>query len=77
MLSGVKDDIVPKEHLIPRFWETLIANREVPIIINGSEYKTGLGLERGKYTEFESVIVLFFTGFLILWVMFKFNLCFV
>ena len=57
MLSSVKDDIVPKEHIIPRFWETVIANRDVPIIINNSEYKAGL--ERGKYIEFESVSTFF------------------
>lgn len=50
MLSGVKDEIVPKEHM-RRLWE-VVAKRGEKKKLNGSEYKTGL--ERAKYIEFES-----------------------
>lgn len=49
MLSGVKDEIVPKEHM-RRLWE-VVAKRGEKKTLNGSEYKTGL--ERAKYIEFE------------------------
>lgn len=50
MLSGVGDEIVPKEHM-RALWEA-IARRGEKKKPNGSEYKTGL--ERAKYMEFES-----------------------
>jgi hypothetical protein len=49
MLSGVKDELVPKEHM-QRLWE-VVAKRGEKKKLNGSEYKTGL--ERAKYIEFE------------------------
>ena len=50
MLSGVRDEIVPKEHM-RRLWE-VVAKRGEKKKLNGSEYKTGL--ERAKYVEFDS-----------------------
>ena len=50
MLSGAKDEIVPKDHM-RRLWE-VVAKRGEKKKVNGSEYKTGL--ERAKYIEFES-----------------------
>ena len=49
MLSGAKDEIVPKDHM-RRLWE-IVAKRGEKKKLNGSEYKTGL--ERAKYIEFE------------------------
>jgi abhydrolase domain-containing protein 13 len=50
MLSGAKDEIVPKDHM-RRLWE-VVAKRGEKKKLNGSEYKTGL--ERAKYIEFEN-----------------------
>ena len=50
MLSGTKDEVVPKEHM-RRLWE-IVAKRGEKKKLNGSEYKTGL--ERAKYIEFEN-----------------------
>jgi fermentation-respiration switch protein FrsA (DUF1100 family) len=50
MLSGVRDEIVPKDHM-KRLWEA-VAKRGEKKKLNGSEYKTGL--ERAKYIEFEN-----------------------
>ena len=65
MLSGLKDEIVPKEHM-RRLWE-VVAKRGEKKKLNGSEYKTGL--ERAKYIEFENgshstLFFLFFYSFL-------------
>ena len=49
MLSGARDEIVPKEHM-RRLWE-VVAKRGEKKKLNGSEYKTGL--ENAKYIEFE------------------------
>ena len=49
MLSGARDEIVPKEHM-RRLWEA-VAKRGEKKKPNGSEYKTGL--EKAKYIEFE------------------------
>ena len=48
MLSGTRDEIVPKEHM-RILWE-VVAKRGEKKKLNGSEYKTGL--ERAKYIEF-------------------------
>ena len=50
MLSGAKDEIVPREHM-QALWEA-VAKRGEKKKPNGSEYK--VGLERAKYLEFES-----------------------
>jgi len=50
MLSGAKDDLVPKEHM-RSLWEA-IAKRGEKKKPNGSEYKTGL--ERARYMELEN-----------------------
>ena len=49
MLSGAKDEIVPKEHM-RALWEA-VAKRGEKKTPGGKEYKTGL--ERAKYMEFE------------------------
>lgn len=49
MLSGAKDEIVPREHM-QALWEA-VAKRGEKKKPNGSEYK--VGLERAKYLEFE------------------------
>jgi len=49
MLSGVKDELVPKGHM-RALWEA-ITKRGEKNKANGSEYKTGLG--RTKYVELE------------------------
>ncbi|KAF8184836.1 Alpha/Beta hydrolase protein [Pholiota molesta] len=49
MLSGARDEIVPREHM-RALWEA-VAKRGEKKKINGSEYK--VGLERAKYMEFE------------------------
>ena len=48
MLSGAKDELVPKEHM-RTLWEA-IAKRGARKTEGGSEYKTGL--ERAAYKEF-------------------------
>ena len=50
MLSGLKDDLVPKEHM--RFLWEAVAKRGEKKTSGGSEYK--VGLERAKYMEFEN-----------------------
>ena len=50
MLSGLKDDLVPKEHM-RALWEA-VAKRGEKKTSGGSEYK--VGLERAKYMEFEN-----------------------
>lgn len=50
MLSGLKDDLVPKEHM-RSLWEA-VAKRGEKKTPGGSEYK--VGLERAKYMEFEN-----------------------
>ncbi|KAH9476116.1 Protein bem46 [Psilocybe cubensis] len=50
MLSGAKDEIVPREHM-RALWEA-VAKRGEKKKPNGSEYK--VGLERAKYMEFEN-----------------------
>ena len=61
MLSGAKDDLVPKEHM-RSLWEA-IAKRGEKKKHNGSEYKTGL--EKAKYLELEngghSALIYFFS----------------
>jgi len=49
MLSGVRDEIVPKTHMVA-LWEA-IAKRGEKKNVHGSEFK--VGLERAKYIEFE------------------------
>jgi len=49
MLSGAKDEIVPKEHM-RTLWEA-VAKRGEKKTPGGKEYKTGL--ERAKFMEFE------------------------
>jgi len=49
MLSGVRDEIVPKAHMVA-LWEA-IARRGEKKNAHGSEFK--VGLERAKYVEFE------------------------
>ncbi|KAF5309028.1 hypothetical protein D9619_013595 [Psilocybe cf. subviscida] len=49
MLSGAKDEIVPREHM-QALWEA-VAKRGEKKKPNGSEYK--VGLERARYLEFE------------------------
>ncbi|KAF9559944.1 alpha/beta-hydrolase [Agrocybe pediades] len=49
MLSGARDEIVPREHM-RALWEA-VAKRGEKKKVNGSEYK--VGLERAKYMEFE------------------------
>ncbi|PPQ80128.1 hypothetical protein CVT25_001427 [Psilocybe cyanescens] len=49
MLSGARDEIVPREHM-RALWEA-VAKRGEKKKPNGSEYK--VGLERAKYMEFE------------------------
>ena len=65
MLSGAKDEVVPKDHM-RRLWE-VVAKRGEKKKLNGSEYKTGL--ERAKYIEFESgshsTFRIFFLWFLV------------
>jgi len=50
MLSGMKDDLVPKEHM-RALWE-VVAKRGEKKTPSGSEYK--VGLERAKFMEFEN-----------------------
>lgn len=50
MLSGAKDELVPKEHM-RALWGA-VARRGEKKKVNGSEYKTGL--ERAKYMEFDN-----------------------
>ncbi|KAJ3509926.1 hypothetical protein NLJ89_g4959 [Agrocybe chaxingu] len=49
MLSGMRDEIVPKEHM-RALWEA-VAKRGEKKKVNGTEYK--VGLERAKFMEFE------------------------
>lgn len=49
MLSGARDELVPKEHM-RALWEA-VAKRGEKKTASGAEYKTGL--ERAKYMEFE------------------------
>jgi hypothetical protein len=49
MLSGAKDEVVPKEHM-QALWE-VVARRGEKKKLNGSEYE--IGLKRAKYMEFE------------------------
>lgn len=49
MLSGARDDLVPKEHM-RALWEA-VAKRGEKKTSGGKEYK--VGLERAKYMEFE------------------------
>jgi abhydrolase domain-containing protein 13 len=49
MLSGLKDELIPKEHM-RALWEA-VAKRGEKKTSGGSEYK--VGLERAKYMEFE------------------------
>ncbi|KAF8908147.1 BEM46 family protein [Gymnopilus junonius] len=49
MLSGMRDEIVPKEHM-RALWEA-VAKRGEKRKLNGSDFK--VGLERAKYMEFE------------------------
>lgn len=49
MLSGAKDEIVPKDHM-RALWEA-VAKRGEKKTPAGKEYKTGL--ERAKFMEFE------------------------
>ncbi|KAG5646371.1 hypothetical protein DXG03_003694 [Asterophora parasitica] len=49
MLSGAKDEIVPKEHM-RALWE-IVARRGEKQTAGGREYK--VGLERAKFMEFE------------------------
>jgi len=49
MLSGAKDELVPREHM-RSLWEA-VAKRGERRKPNGSEYK--VGLERAKYMEFQ------------------------
>lgn len=48
MLSGMQDEIVPKEHM-RALWEAVVARRGVPTE-NGKGRKE---VERAKYMEFE------------------------
>jgi hypothetical protein len=50
MLSGARDDLVPKEHMRV-LWEA-VAKRGEKKTAGGKEYK--VGLERAKYMEFEA-----------------------
>lgn len=50
MLSGAKDEIVPKEHM-RALWE-VVAKRGERKTPGGLEFK--VGLERAKYMEFEN-----------------------
>jgi len=50
MLSGSKDEVVPKEHMTA-LWE-IVAKRGEKKNKSGSEYK--VGLEKAKYVEFEN-----------------------
>ena len=49
MLSGARDELVPKEHM-RALWEA-VAKRGEKKTQGGSEFK--VGLERAKYMEFE------------------------
>ncbi|KDR70161.1 hypothetical protein GALMADRAFT_76280 [Galerina marginata CBS 339.88] len=49
MLSGARDEIVPREHM-RALWEA-VAKRGERKKVNGSDFK--VGLERAKYMEFE------------------------
>jgi hypothetical protein len=49
MLSGVADELVPKEHM-RALWE-IVARREETKTAGGVEFSKGL--ERAKYIEFE------------------------
>ena len=75
MLSGLKDEIIPYDHM-RRLWE-VVAKRGEKKKLNGSEYKTGL--ERAKYIEFVNghhSTLNFISLFLFLFCFLDFRLCF-